>query len=123
MTIAKTLVIVAAVSLMPFTASAQQGAQKMMMGPGVSTCGAWVANRKTSRSSLASAWAEFWLLGYLSRASFQHQGDILGGTDSQGLFAWVDKYCAENPLDLVVDAADQLEAELAAKARPPTRRK
>ena len=105
------------ISVAPASASAN-----MMRGPGVSTCGTWTKNRQSD--VIQSAWSEFWVLGYLNRASLQHSGDILESANSDGINAWIDNYCSAHPLDLIVDAADQLENELAARVAPsPKRRK
>lgn len=52
--------------------------------------------------------AEQWVLGFLSGVGYaanQDGIDPLNGVDDQGVWAWVDNYCRNHPLNLVVTAA------------------
>lgn len=37
--------------------------------------------------------------------------------DAGAIDAWVDKYCADHPLDLIVDATDALALEFSARQK------
>ena len=112
----KTLIVILAIAICPLTASAQT-----IIGAGSATCGTWSKVRK-SKEYMERAVIEFWVLGYISRAASQHSGDMIEGTDIDAIESWLDKYCSENPLNNILTASDSLEAELAARAGPSSKR-
>ena len=112
----KSLVIALLVSAVPMVAIGSS-----IRGPGASNCGTWVEDRKTK--GRASSYTEFWILGYLSRAGFDHPGDMIKDVDPDGMFVWVDNYCSAHPLDPIVQAVDQLEVELAARVAPAPKKR
>ena len=77
---------------------------------GLESCGAWTQTRqmKTPIRLLM----EQWITGWLDRANFNLNTDILQGEDWLGVMAWIDKYCAAHPLDKLYTAASALENEL-----------
>ena len=57
---------------------------------------------------------EQWITGWLDRANFKLDPDILKGEDWLGVMAWI-KYCAAHPLDKLSTAVGALEQELMAR--------
>jgi hypothetical protein len=88
--------------------------QVMVWGPTPSpSCGTWTNDRRAGNER--SADVENWLAGLIT--GYNHYGpDPAGGTasgiDIQGIYAWVDQYCAANPLDNLVTAGFRLVDEL-----------
>lgn len=78
--------------------------------PGYDSCGSWTSNRR-DRGSQA---LEGFVLGFVTSANLYGDNDGLLGTGSgaTGMLAWVDKYCADNPLDSVLTASIKLVTEL-----------
>lgn len=93
-------------------------------GAGAKSCGLW-SEYRIQRNPLAGV-METWVQGYLSAfnalsAVNGHGADLAAGTDDDGVFRWIDNYCATHPLDPLSSAAAELIAELdrrAAAARP-----
>jgi hypothetical protein len=52
------------------------------------------------------------VLGWVSAAGYYAVQGELRDTDANSVAAWVDKYCRENPLNKVKDAAKSLIDEL-----------
>ena len=100
------------VCVAPVCQDATGAEPKTVVGAGLVSCGAWTAD--TSNVGLRNS-RTAWVLGFISRAAFEHTGDILEPTDALAVMAWVDKYCRENPLDRLGRAAGALETELAAR--------
>jgi hypothetical protein len=75
-------------------------------------CGLWTRSRATNSDS--SLLLQTWLVGYVSgRNTFgAGNGDIARGASREGLFGWIDQYCAANPLDHFVTASFKLVKEL-----------
>lgn len=78
------------------------------MGPGLVSCGAWLASTSAMRYGRGA-----WVLGYLSRAAHAYPGDLLAPLDSDAVTAWLDNYCRAHPLEDLAAAASTLEGELA----------
>ncbi len=92
-------------------------------GHGANTsCGEWLQARKREIPEWNSEGQ--YVLGYISAASFfsvaKHVGwnssGYLAETDALAIFAWVDNYCTENPLDELWAASVRLVQELAKRA-------
>jgi hypothetical protein len=100
-------------------------AGNFVIGSGTASCGTWTQARK-AQSTISSLLAQ-WVAGYLSSANVNDSSpsDILKDQDYDGLMAWVDKYCQENPLDVIGTAAQKLLEELLVrqdkepKTKPP----
>jgi hypothetical protein len=91
----------------------------LLLGERGSSCGTWTAARKTSRDYFPMA---AWVLGYLAGIASSTGEDLMRGIDSAAVDAWVDKYCAEHPLNKVSDAANVLADELIARQKRPTKK-
>jgi hypothetical protein len=58
-------------------------------------------------------------MGYITaynRYALAIDGDVAAGSDARGIFGWLDRYCASNPLDDVSGAASLLIRELRARS-------
>jgi hypothetical protein len=85
------------------------------MGAGTVSCGTWLEVRKSR------GWAEVenqsWVLGYVSDANFYQQStDFLAAPDAQAIFAWLDNYCRQHPLEKLLEASQSLIYELTMRA-------
>lgn len=92
------------------TSATDNTGKYMVFGPGVSSCGEWT-NLRRERSDYGISG---WLTGYISAYNSLPNGisNIAQGTDVEGMLAWVDNYCAKNPLDKISTAASALVDEL-----------
>lgn len=94
-------------------ASAQQQAiQNRWMGD--ATCGGWRA-APADYNQLQKAALLNWVLGFLSGRAQPGVRDVLDDTQVSSVVAWLDNYCADNPLDYLVTAAFELEKVLIAR--------
>jgi len=76
----------------------------IVYGSGAKSCGKWLAVRSGGDYDLQLQW----VLGWFSAAGFYDVHGDLRDTDSDAITAWLDKYCRENPLKGINDAAAQL---------------
>jgi hypothetical protein len=108
------LQLLAACSL-AFVAACSQAAQAqeylVFNYPEADSCSSWSQERASNKPSQA---VEGWVLGFVSGRNRYGPGDGLLGaeTNSTSLVAWIDRYCAQNPLDTVTKAAMELVKEL-----------
>lgn len=77
-------------------------------GSGGASCGEWLAGEKQGVRNLDLSW----VLGYLSALNLNSQTDFLRGYEHKGIAAAIDKYCRENPLKKVIDAADDVAEQM-----------
>ena len=92
--------------LVPVPASANSAT---VIGLGTGSCGQWTQDRKARSFEAVSR--ESWVTGFLSAynvAGLAKSGNITSGLDSEGLFSWIDNYCASHPLDQLVKATVEL---------------
>jgi hypothetical protein len=98
------LAAMAAVVLMTGSVEAYQ-----ILGPGVSSCADWTADRRTIGTSDPDvAYMDlYWVLGFISGVGYLgHPGlDPLNGQSDMAVAAWVDRYCEAHPLDKIAVAA------------------
>lgn len=82
----------------------------LVYGAGVTTCGSWTADHELRQFKVQ------WLQGFLSGVNMTMRrpmgGSIADASDPAGYTAWIDSYCALNPLDTLSSAAEALGAEL-----------
>ncbi|SRR5260221_12879097 len=97
------------------SASAQD---KLVYGAGMVTCGEWQQYR-SSGNKPASYQAQAWIDGYLSGSNASGGGpDFLAPKPSDvAYYAWIDNYCSQNPLNLLVQAVYLLKKELLSRVR------
>jgi hypothetical protein len=81
-------------------------AQPTVYGGGNVSCGTY-STYKVQDLLMYTA-STTWTMGYLTAMSQQLQIDLLKGTDLNGAIAWLDNYCAQNPIELYVTANYQL---------------
>jgi hypothetical protein len=85
-----------------------------IIGSGVSSCGAWTANRREfapgrpiTQGSQNALQEMQWVLGFLSGIGniSDASTDPLNNMDADGVWAWIDNYCQAHPLEHIVAAA------------------
>ena len=81
--------------------------QYKVYGQGNESCGEWTARNKVRRE----AYQFTWVVGFVTGAAFA-SARSQKPTDSSGIAAWIDTYCAANPLDSISKASGQLVLEL-----------
>ena len=88
----------------------------VVYAPGSSSCGAWLEARegaKTNRSDVRHFQFEAFLSGFASAYNW-YVGDvpsakgIMGEMDAAGQWAYLDKYCRDNPTHAFASAANNL---------------
>jgi hypothetical protein len=107
------IIFIATVSLA--TPAAAYDAKGRWFAQGVYSCGDWLeAQRKDNWERVSS---HNWLAGFLAGANLYRRGkkNYLEGTDVNSAVLWINKYCADNPLDHSGDAAYSLIEELAGR--------
>jgi hypothetical protein len=95
---------------------AQNGAPYTILGQGTKTCGRWTADNKEASFGKNSNRA--WVLGFLTAynlISGRKGNNVTASVDADGMMAWVDNYCAANPLESVSAASIALLTELTKK--------
>ncbi len=92
---------------------AGQSRRYMSYGPTGQSCGAFANKFPDGQATL-----QWWALGFVSGAGRELTGvDVqLAETDSDGIKAWIAKYCADHPLDSYSQAVVALVDELKARA-------
>jgi hypothetical protein len=86
------------------------------LGVGGNSCGRWIDARNTNNTSRHGSW----LLGYLSALNLWGvigRKDALAGTDADGLYGWMDRYCLSHPLETIATGAGALARELDQRAQ------
>ena len=99
-------------------------------GDGKQSCGAWTkaqAHRPQVGADgiMPVTFADMelstqlsWVQGFLSAFNYYDSKsvDVANGIDPNGVFAWIDNYCAAHPLDTIATAAIELISELSKRA-------
>lgn len=83
--------------------------------PAADSCATWTRYRAARENQAL----EGWVLGFVTgRNAFgPGTGDLAPGVHAEGLTAWVDQYCAANPLESVSTASFKLVRELERRGR------
>jgi hypothetical protein len=102
-----------------------EAADVMIYGRGFHSCGAWTKNQVqrpavgtsstiNSQSDVEMAAEMEWVDGFISAFNIYRSttGNVVTGTDMNGVYAWIDNYCAAHPLDKIAGATDALLKEL-----------
>jgi hypothetical protein len=89
------------------------------LGVGVAvSCGAWQEARRAR--NVQAMGQESWVLGYVSAtnafAVATTQNDFLAAVDAAAIWAWLDNYCRQHPLEKLAEATDALIVDLMRKA-------
>jgi hypothetical protein len=88
----------------------------------INSCVSWIEARKGKqdpvniRAKTIEGPSRTWIWGFVSGANAYGRRP-LADVPAGALDAWVDKYCADHPLDRIDDAGIALVEELAARAR------
>lgn len=86
------------------------------IGYATTSCGSWT-NERSKQYSIASLGLEHWALGFVSGSNWTSHGkDELADVDADAIYAWLDNYCRQNPLDKFPHAVTTLAQELANRA-------
>ena len=80
------------------------------MGYGLVSCGKWVTYREEKNSDEE----EYWIAGYITAYNVLATRTyyLMGSTDSESVYLWMDKYCRQNPLKDLADGMAILTSEL-----------
>ena len=109
--------VVLALTVMPCAPFSSHAAnQYTILGAGSRPCGSWLQAR--SQATPESAALQSWVLGYVTSVNanvLNVAQDVADGTSPDGLFTWIDNYCASHPLDSVARATGSLVDSLRAK--------
>jgi hypothetical protein len=92
--------------LLALLVSAPAYSASVVYGPGAISCGKWTDDRHNN--PFAAGDDVSWVLGYVSAYNVWGKQDIPEGTDAAGMAAWIDNYCARNPLDSLAVAAEAM---------------
>lgn len=108
--------LVAVTVLAPLAAQKQPEPDYRVYGQGAAACSDWTsAQRNADPAKYDSAYMfEVWMLGFVSGAGYA--GLPMKATDSKGIKAFVDQYCAGRPADNLSQAAASLVRGLRVKA-------
>jgi hypothetical protein len=71
------------------------------------SCGTWTADRR--QRSGGALQDEQWVLGFLSGVGYEGY-DPLNGMDAEGVWAWIDNYCREHPIEQIIAAAEAFKS-------------
>jgi len=110
------------IAMLTLIAHAPQAASALIVGAGVESCGTWTKER---REDNRFGWSQTsnWVFGYLSGvfnglgATPDPMRSLPTGTAADAVKGWLDKYCADNPLDTIDKAAFALAFELLQRSR------
>jgi hypothetical protein len=116
---------VEAVATSVLAASAAQSQPYQVLGPGGMPCGSWTDARSSGQTAVTGV-MEAWVEGYVSAmngiGATQGYGPGVGVSERDGLFHWLDNYCAAHPLDHLSIATIALLVELAKRGPSPAPR-
>jgi len=106
-----------------FEAEAKDGF--VSYGWGIKSCGVWTKDQaeRLSIGADGNMPSKFgsniapqtqWVVGFISAFNYYKgaTADVTNGTDMNGVFAWIDNYCAAHPLDPIAKATMALIDEL-----------
>ena len=111
----RTSLLVFVLGITTHGASAQNRA---VYGAAMVSCGQWQQTR-TNGDKGTEFQLQAWIDGYLSGYNVATTGaDFLASKPaSVALYIWIDNYCRDKPLDVLVQAAGALKNELLSRAR------
>jgi hypothetical protein len=96
-----------------FAAAAPRAIQApyVIYGPGTISCGKWTAEAQGPLNNRQFNLS--WVLGYITGVGAALDKSMsLTKTDSAGMAAWIDQYCAKNPLSTLEKASEELATTL-----------
>lgn len=108
----KNVTIPLALSLALYSTVSQAETKFVISGAGTTSCGKFITPAKGTKE-ISDALMATWLQGYLSGTNTQRFIDshtpMKPQPDGESIVAFVEKYCRDNPLKTVYDAAIQLD--------------
>jgi hypothetical protein len=95
--------------------AASSSGEFTVLSVGNNSCGSWTQARRSN----TAAGFEGWVLGYLTGFNEFSPGgdDITAGTDHAGIFAALDKFCLEKPMETVARASADVLLQLMKKEK------
>ena len=107
------LVILNGTALMTSQTAQGEVAKKYMLYDfGRVSCGFWLEVRATRDKPLDNRFTQGreWISGWISAFNYymEPSGDVTSGTDREGLYAWLDRYCQDNPTTPLAGAVVRL---------------
>ena len=94
------------------TAASTGALAQTLFGAGTVTCGKYLELRKENNKEIDHL-NVFWIMGYVSAYNvWSHEKAIDHLPDPESVLAYFDRYCRDNPLRQLVDAADKLIRDL-----------
>ncbi len=113
--------LIAGLSISAAAGAADKSGSYTTFGAGNMSCESWLKEREKGKPQ---AW-EFqqWLLGYVSAYNnWVHKGrNVADGTNANGMFAWIDKYCADRPRDVLATVVEELILDLKKNQAPASK--
>jgi hypothetical protein len=92
-----------------------QASAKYYHGAGGVSCGRWLELRPEKNAETVQL--RSWVQGYVSGANgYLQSTDFLADLDAPAIFAWLDNYCRQHPLEKLIEASDALIYELTMRA-------
>ena len=110
--------LIAGLSISAAAGAADKLGSYTTFGAGNNTCESWLKERGKGEPR---AWQlQQWLLGYVSAYNnWVHKGqNVADGTNAKGMFAWIDKYCADRPRDMLATVVEELILDLKKNQTP-----
>jgi len=108
--------IIFLIAVADHTLAAEGREGRDFFGVGGQSCGTWIEARKINNTFGHGSW----LLGYLSALNLWGvigRKDALSGTDADGVYAWMDRYCQSHPLETIARGAAELARQLDQRAQ------
>ena len=110
--------LIASLSISTAAVAADKLGSYTTFGAGNNNCESWQKEREKGDPR---AWQlQQWLLGYVSAYNnWVHKGrNVADGTNASGMFAWIDKYCADRPRDMLATVVEELILDLKKNQTP-----
>jgi hypothetical protein len=109
----RTRILFATLGIALIVSTSVQPQQTMVLDFGRYSCGLWLEIRaaRNDASDVRFVQGREWISGFVTAYNwYEHPvgGNISAGTDREGMYAWLDKYCRENPTTAVVFAVTKL---------------
>ncbi|HKQ23898.1 MAG TPA: hypothetical protein VJT81_05590 [Burkholderiales bacterium] len=92
----KTAVFILLIAFAAFATAA-----KPIRGVGAISCGTWTKDAKEA-NKLGQLINLTWVQGYISSYNAHTGQNLFEGVDNDAITAWMDNYCAKNPLSVVM---------------------
>jgi hypothetical protein len=108
----RTRILCATLGIALIVSTSAQPQKTMVWDFGLISCGLWLEIRaRNDASDVRFVQGREWISGFITAYNWYERpvgGNISAGTDREGMYAWLDKYCRENPTTLVAFAVTKL---------------